>query len=259
MVSELMAVTLIVLAHPERKSFNGAWADATERASVALGHEVIWSDLCSMRFDPVEARQHFSGDEPNTVFDPLKAQERAVAAGTLPDDVATEIAKIQRADRIICHFPIWWFGAPAVLKGWMDRVLAHGALHSVDQRFDRGMCRGKKVLFCVTLGATEAEASFNGKEGDIQMLLWPLAYTMRYLGMTVLEPNPVFSVHGYFEGEEEIALRARLAEVLEAQSHIIANFDTLPEMRFNADTDFDETGRLKPDAPSYTPFIRHKP
>ena len=252
-----MAATLIVLAHPERRSFNGAWAEATERASLALGHEVIWSDLCSLGFDPVEARDHFPHIGTDIAFDPLKAQEKAATDGTLPDDVAGEIVKIRQADRIIIHFPLWWFGAPAILKGWMDRVLAHGALHTTDQRFDSGMCPGKKVLFCVTLGATEAEAAFNGKEGDIRMLLWPLAYTMRYLGMTVLEPRLEFAVHGYFEGKDEADLRRRLANTLEAHSQIIAGFDALPEIRFNADTDFDDRGQLKPEAPSYTPFIRH--
>lgn len=253
-----MTTTLIVLAHPERKSFNGAWADATEQASSGLGHEVIWSDLCSMGFDAVEGRQHFEAIDNGTPFDPLKAQEATAAAETLPADVAPEVAKIRRADRIIMHFPLWWFGAPAILKGWMDRVLVHGALHSVDQRFDRGLCRGKKILFCVTLGATTAESSHNGKEGDARMLLWPLAYTMRYLGMTVLEPILACGVHGYFDGAEEVELRARLTGILKSQSGTISDFDTLPTIKFNADTDFDAEGRLKPEAPSFSHFIRHE-
>lgn len=253
-----MTTTLIVLAHPERISFNGAWAEATERASLALGHEVIWSDLCAMGFDAVEGKRHFPATQNSASFDPLKEQERASARDQLPADVAGEIDKVRRADRLVFHFPLWWFSPPAILKGWLDRVLVHGALHSVDERFDQGQCRGKKALFCVTLGATDAESGHNGKEGDARMLLWPLAYTMRYLGMTVLEPVFARGVHGYFEGEEKAALQRKLGKVLDEQAKLIAGFDDQPVIRFNPDGDFDGDGRLNPSAASHSYFIRHE-
>ncbi len=252
-----MATTLIVLAHPEPGSFNGAWAEATRAACEAVGDTVLTSDLCAMGFDAVESARHYPGW--SGAFDPLKAQETAAEAGSLPEDVAGEVAKLRAADRVVFHFPLWWFAPPAVLKGWFDRVLVHGALHSVEQRFDAGLCRGKSALFCVTTGATEAESGFDGKEGDVRMLLWPAAYTLRYLGFSVREPRVVHGVHGYFEGAEEETLQRRLRGVLAAQTDLIAGFDALPRMRFNADEDFDAEGRLRPDRPSYSPFIRHTP
>ena len=249
-----MTTTLIVLAHPDRRSFNGAWADATAAACDAQGDAVLCSDLYGMGFDPAE-RAALHDWPAETPFDPLKAQEQT----TLPPDVATEVAKIKQADRIVFHFPMWWFAPPAMLKGWCDRALAHGTLHDVDNRFDTGLMRGKKALFCVTTGSQAAESAHNGKEGDVKMLLWPLAYTLRYLGMDVLEPVTVHGVHGYHRGDRETALRARLSQVLANQSALIADFDSLPLIRFNADDDFDDDGRLKPDRPSHTPFIRHKP
>ena len=72
-----MTTTLIVLAHPDRRSFNGAWAEATAEASKALGHAVLWSDLASMGFDPVESARHYPGYSGDRAFDPLKAQEEA--------------------------------------------------------------------------------------------------------------------------------------------------------------------------------------
>jgi len=253
-----MATTLIVLAHPEPRSFNGAWAGATRAACEAAGDTVLWSDLCAMGFDAVESARHYA-QRGSGGFDPLKAQEAAAQTGGLPEDVAGEIAKLRQADRVVFHFPIWWFAPPAILKGWFDRVLVHGALHSVDQRFDAGQFRGRKALFCVTTGATEAESAFNGKEGDIQMLLWPAAHTLRYLGFSVLVPRVVHGVHGYFEGAEEDALRRRLRGVLDAQRDLMAGFEALPLMRFNADADFDAEGRLKPDRPSHSHFVRHAP
>ncbi|MGI3185476.1 NAD(P)H-dependent oxidoreductase [Nioella aestuarii] len=254
-----MTTTLIVLAHPDPGSFNGAWAEASARACRKLGHEVLVSDLCAMGFDAVEGRRHFPTYAEDRAFDPLKAQEEAAGAGTIPADVAAEIGKLTRADLVILHFPIWWFAPPAVLKGWFDRVLLHGRLHTVDQRFDTGMFRGKRALFCVTTGASAAESGHDGKEGDIHLLLWPMAQTLRYLGFTVLQPEAVHGVHGYFEGVEEQALRARLGAVLDGQADLIAGLEKRPEIAFNADADFDADGRLKPDSPSHSPFIRHRP
>ena len=254
-----MITTLIVLAHPERHSFNGTWADATARASEELGHEVLWSDLGSMAFDPAESRGNFPDYPDDAPFDPLKAQEWSAGSGTLPNDVAAEIGKLNRADRVIFHFPLWWFAPPAVLKGWFDRVLAHGATHTIDERFDTGRYRGKKALFCVTAGASEAELSHNGKEGDVHLQLWPAAYTLRYLGFTILQPEIIFGVHGYYPGEEELTLRDRLTGVLANHSAVIRDFDRRSRLSFNPDSDFDAKGRLKPDSPSHSPFIRHQP
>ncbi len=252
-----MPTTLIILAHPERRSFNGAWAEESARQSTTQGQTVLWSDLNAMGFDPAESAKHYRA--PAVPFDPLKAQENAAFANSLPDTVQTEIAKITKADRLIFHFPIWWFGPPAILKGWCERVLAHGALHTVDERFDNGRCIGKKAMFCVTAGAQQSESAHNGKEGDVQMLLWPLAYTLRYLGMTVLQPKVCSGVHGYFKEEAETELKLRLSSVLKKHADTIKDFDSLPSITFNSDRDFDSDGRLKPEAPSHSHFIRHDP
>ncbi len=255
-----MQSTLVILAHPEPESFNGHWFKSSVDAVKRSGREVLTSDLVGQRFDPVEKRDHYSptGDEAGTeLFDPLKFQENAALSGLIPEDVAAEIGKIRQADRLILHFPLWWFGPPAVLKGWFDRCLARGALHNSTERFDRGMCQGKKALFCVTTGSSAAESSSSGKEGDTRLLLWPLAYALRYLGFTVLQPVLVHGVHGYHKGETKSRLEERLQGVLHKQADIIVDFDQLPEMVFNRDSDFDEQGLLKPQAQSHSPFISH--
>lgn len=252
-----MTTTLVVHAHPEPRSFTARWADATATACAAEGDTVLRSDLCGTGFDPVERAAHYA--DPPDPFDVLKAQERASAADTLPPDVKAEIAKLEAADRVILHFPLWWFAPPAILKGWMERVLVHGRTNDVDNRFDTGRFRGRAVLFCVTTGARAVESGPDGKEGDTRLHLWPAAYTFRYLGYDVLEPVLVHGVHGYHRGARQTDLETRLTGVLAGQGDLIRRFVALPRMRFNADTDFDAEGRLKPGAPGHSPFIRTAP
>ena len=256
----MQKTTLIVIAHPEPKSFTGSWAEASAKAAEALGHKVLFSDLVAMGFDPVEKESHYqdvvnvNADAP---FDPLRMQDQAAKQQALSADVAAEILKIKSADQIIFHFPLWWFGAPAILKGWFDRCLVHGELHNSSQRFDSGLCLDKKAIFCVSTGSTAMESSPAGKEGDIHMLLWPLAYALRYLGFTILKPSLAHGVHGFHQGEAKLDLESRLRQILFDQKSLIANFDEMPVMTFNRDDEFDENGMLDVSAKSHIPFIRH--
>ncbi len=243
-----MARTLVILAHPGPRSFNAAWARASAAGAAAAGDEVRFADLYAQGFDPAE-RGAFYGIDGD--FDPLKAQE----ARPLPADIAGMVADVEWAERIVFHFPIWWFGPPAILKGWFDRVLVHGRIHTVDERFDTGRCRGKRALFCATTGATADESGPGGKEGDARLLLWPLAYALRYCGFAFCAPLLAHGVHGYLDGAEAKALEARLAAVLGAQDGVMAGLGTRAVWPFNADADFDRDGRLKRDAPVHWPFI----
>ena len=244
--------TLIVLAHPGTTSFNAQWAKAT---ATACDDEVLWSDLCSMGFDPVEKASHYGASSNN--FDPLSAQSEAADANRLPKDVEAEIAKIKAADRLVFHFPLWWFGPPAILKGWTDRCLTHGAMHTSDARFDNGLCKGKEALFCVTTGSSAVESGPDGKEGDTNMHLWALAYTLKYCGFTVKQPQLFHGIHGYFKGDAQLNLEQRCSDALTAQQGIINSWNERPEITFNADSDFDQEGRLKPTAPSHSAFIKN--
>ena len=118
-----MTTTLVVLAHPETRSFCGQWADATTRAAEALGDRVLRSDLHG--FDPIERAGHY--DEPVVPFDVLKAQESASFAGQIPEDVLVEVEKLEAADRVIFHFPLWWFAIWGSMCGnrfWFTACMA---------------------------------------------------------------------------------------------------------------------------------------
>ncbi|MFY0681349.1 MAG: NAD(P)H-dependent oxidoreductase [Thalassovita sp.] len=248
---------LIVLTHPDADAFTGHWAKASGKYLAEQGYEVLWSDLYGAGFDPVERPQNHPGYH-SRPFDVLKAQEAASNALGFAEDVTAEMAKLRAADLTILHFPLWWFSPPAVLKGWCERVLANGAMHDAERRFDQGDFRGKQVLFCVSTGSSAAESQHNGKEGDSHMLLWPLAYTFRYLGFDVLQAELVHGVHGYHRDARKSALEARLAQLLEDHADTIRDLPARARVAFNADTEF-EDGQLKADAPQRSHFIRHSP
>ena len=247
-----MTTTLVLSVHPEPKSFTATWAAATLAAARRQGHKVLVSDLYELGFDPADRGSLYTA--PFARFDPLKAQEEATMSRSLPLDVAREAGKLIDADLVVMHFPVWWFAPPAMLKGWLDRVLVHGLLHDVDHRFDRGRLRGKRALICATSGATAVEAGPSGLEGDVRLALWPLYMTLRYLGIGVYEPMILHGVHGYHEGEDKAELDDRLTRVLRAQNEVLATLPDRPLLTFNADGDFDAEGRLRPGAPVHWPF-----
>ena len=70
-------------------------------------------------------------------------------------------------------------------------------------------------------------------------------------------PQVIHGVHGYWKGEKKAALEVRLLAKLSAHSKTISDFDQLPLISFSPDRDFTDEGRLRSDAPSVTPFIKH--
>ncbi|XP_044213085.1 ribosyldihydronicotinamide dehydrogenase [quinone]-like [Thunnus albacares] len=59
--------------------------------------------------------------------------------GRLSDDIVAEQRKVEEAELIIFQFPLYWFSVPAIMKGWMDRVLAQGFAFSLEKMYDNGI------------------------------------------------------------------------------------------------------------------------
>ena len=223
-----MATVLIVVAHPNRESFTHNWAAASAEGARAAGHDVAICDLYADGFDPVAA----APPEP-------------------------QLAQLKAADWIILHFPLWWYGPPAMLKGWIDRVLVYGDTYDVEAPFERGPLRGKRALFCVSAGVQPAYCGPSGQGGDARLQLWPFAHALRFAGVAVLEPYVVPGIDSDQSPARRILMEAQIAQVLRDQPSRIAAFERLPVWATNPSSDFDATGALKPGAPVFSPFIRH--
>ncbi|MCC4588910.1 NAD(P)H-dependent oxidoreductase [Xanthomonas sp. NCPPB 1067] len=105
--------SLIVIAHPEPSSHTHAVAAQVVAGLTAhdAGHTFDVADLAQEGFDP-----RF------TLGDVALFQQRAPA----PADVAAEHARLERADALVLVYPVYWWGFPALLKGWIDRVFTLG-------------------------------------------------------------------------------------------------------------------------------------
>jgi NAD(P)H dehydrogenase (quinone) len=229
----------IVHAHHEPASFNGALTKAAVEALGAAGHEVVVSDLYAMRFDPVSDRRNF-----RTVKDPdrLRQQtEEAYAAehDGFAADIQAEMDKLFWCDALILQFPLWWFGLPAILKGWVDRVFAAGGrIYGGGKWYDRGVFVGKRAMCSVTVGGPEAMYSERGLNGAIAAVLFPINHGMLYFtGFTVIEP---FLVHA----PARIGEPARLAHLARYRERVLG-LAAAPTISYPKLADYDESYVLK--------------
>jgi NAD(P)H dehydrogenase (quinone) len=104
-------LVLLIHCHPVPDSFSAALREAAVAGLTASGHVVEQRDLYAEAFDPV-----LSTHQRGVYFD-----EAANAFG-----LEDHIAALRRAEALVLVYPTWWFGMPAMLKGWLDRVWLPG-------------------------------------------------------------------------------------------------------------------------------------
>lgn len=99
---------LVIYCHPKPGSFNAAIRDVVLERLAAAGAEVRLSDLYARGFSPVLTEAEWTG----YLHSP---------ANQAP--VAQDVADVGWCDTLIFIYPTWWYGLPALLKGWLDRTL----------------------------------------------------------------------------------------------------------------------------------------
>jgi NAD(P)H dehydrogenase (quinone) len=115
---------LVVYANPDPASFGAALRDAAVAGAEDAGHQVTVLDLYAIDFDPC-----LSSDEHRRYLD---------IAHDHPDPMVRDhIDHLRRADCLVFVYPTWWSGLPAVLKGWLERVLLPGVAFRLDDRTRR--------------------------------------------------------------------------------------------------------------------------
>jgi putative NADPH-quinone reductase len=94
------------------------------RILTKLGHSIQTLDLYSMGFNSVSDRHNFTIVLDPDFFKPQTEEVYASEVGGFAPDLETELQKIEWCNLMIWQFPLWWFGLPAILKGWADRTFA---------------------------------------------------------------------------------------------------------------------------------------
>nr|XP_021528333.1 ribosyldihydronicotinamide dehydrogenase [quinone] [Aotus nancymaae]XP_021528334.1 ribosyldihydronicotinamide dehydrogenase [quinone] [Aotus nancymaae] len=93
-----------------------------------------------MNFEPRATRKDITGALSNPeVFSYGVEMYEAYKKRSLPGDITDEQKKVQEADLVIFQFPLYWFSVPAILKGWMDRVLCQGFAFDIPGFYDSGL------------------------------------------------------------------------------------------------------------------------
>ncbi|MCW9718039.1 NAD(P)H-dependent oxidoreductase [Avibacterium sp. 21-599] len=129
---------LIIFAHPNGQgSFNRSILDRVKSTSEKRAVETQVRDLYQLNFNPVISWNELQGAN----------------QGITPEEIRYEHQLIREADLITLVYPLWWMGFPAILKGYLDRVLSHGFAYKTENGQSVGLLQGKKMQQFITIGS----------------------------------------------------------------------------------------------------------
>jgi putative NADPH-quinone reductase len=132
----------VVLAHPSAGSFNHAIGLKAVKALKRNGHDVFFHDLYQERFDPLLTGAEISRE------------------ASLPPELQRHCREIAEADGIVIIHPNWWGQPPAILKGWIDRVIRPGIAYEFlegdkGEGIPKGLLKARAALVFNTSNTTE--------------------------------------------------------------------------------------------------------
>lgn len=133
---------LIVLDHPDPASFTAAAAHRFMDGAKAASHTVELADLHAEGFNPLWSMADIEGDT--------------------PADVLAEQARIERADAVCLVFPLFWWGMPSMMKGWVDRIWSWGWAYDQLDNPDSSLLRPRSGVLLVPAGARSDEMEAKG-------------------------------------------------------------------------------------------------
>ncbi len=148
---------LIILGHPDENSFNHAIANECRTRLMENGHAVIFHDLYREKFDPI------------------LYTEEIPKSGKISELVQTHCKHLVQSDGIIVVHPNWWGQPPAILKGWIDRIIRPGIAYEFlegdkGEGVPVGLLKAQTALVFNT--ANTSEQRENEVFGDPLVRIW---------------------------------------------------------------------------------------
>jgi NAD(P)H dehydrogenase (quinone) len=163
---------LVVHAHPAPESFSHHLSRTAVGALERTGRPVSSLDLYAAGF---EAR--------------MSSAERLAYSGEQPilaDEVARSAELVRAAEVLVFVYPTWWFGLPAIMKGWLERVLVPGVAFTLDPgsgKVRRGLGNVRRIVGVTTYGSSPVAIRLAGDAGrrtlnrTLRLVAHPLART----------------------------------------------------------------------------------
>ena len=235
-----MAKVHLVHAHPEPHSFCSAMAREAERVLKLRGHDVSFSDLYALNFDPVVRASEFTDRANKDYLVYALEQRHALEHDALAPDVRREVDALLASDTLVLVFPLYWFSVPALIKGWIDRCFLSGAMYGGKRIYGRGGMVGKRAVIGVTLGGREHMFGAQGIHGELAsgMLRHLLQGTLGYVGYEVVEP--------FFAWHVPYCSDAERADTLARWCDFIDSHGTRPRITMPLLQDYDDVFRALP-------------
>ncbi|WP_158684670.1 NAD(P)H-dependent oxidoreductase [Pseudoalteromonas sp. T1lg48] len=175
----------LVVAHPEKQSFNFALHELAVRVLTEQGATLRITDLYGEQFDPVAGHNDVINLPELGAFNLAKAQRWALEHQAFCADIYQEQEKLIVSDVLVMQFPLWWWSFPAVLKGWIDRVLSSGFAYG-----EGASLAPKKVMYSITTGGASDQAELDYYRDKIAGLYQDI---FGFIGWQALPP---FIAHG---------------------------------------------------------------
>lgn len=219
---------LVVYAHHEPSSFTSAMNNVVIEELSLQKHTIALSDLYGQGFNPVAEKWDFTvlrGGHFNYMLEQKSSANNDLA---FSPDIVGEIQKLQAADLIVFVAPIWWFGVPAIMKGWFDRVLAMGVAWDGGRIYEAGLLKGKQAVMVVNGGhpAEYYHESAQHKMSAIQMLHTINHGVLAFCGMNVHEPFVALNVLSEDTSQREAQLqelRFRIQNIFTSPNWLISH------------------------------------
>ncbi|CAM4007121.1 NAD(P)H-dependent oxidoreductase [Bacillus paramycoides] len=126
---------LIIYAHPSPSSFNASILEHVQKGLQETNHSVTLLDLFKEQFDPV------------LVFNEEKKRRDLLHE----EETKRYRELVQKADTLLFIYPIWWWGMPAILKGFINRIFVAGFAYKYEGALPKGLFKGKKAWVINTL------------------------------------------------------------------------------------------------------------
>jgi NAD(P)H dehydrogenase (quinone) len=105
--------------------------------------------------------------------------------------------------------------AASDFEGLDGRVFIYGEVYKSDFRFEKGRFVGKKAMISTTVSTSPENYAYDGRSGDIDMMLWPINFSLAYVGFDVLAPHFAYGVEASlrYSGPQEITNRLKKIEL----------------------------------------------